>query len=148
MQAVSKSKPSDIKVGAPVDAVMKKTGNVADGNFQQRFESTIDCAALLAVRESASGREMQSGTAIYDRVTFALGKAKEYAQQAHIDSAQVKILYGEKTLDYFGLQEEDATGFLQQTSSKAHDCEMMLRQYEPSAQIQDAIQHAVKSSHQ
>lgn len=110
---------------------------------QQGFEQTIDCAALLAVHESAAKGQLESGSPTFDLISYALGKAQEYARAAGMETALVKIRYGEMTLGYFTRHEKDPAGFIRDTQGQADACAAALRQFEPGAQIQDALRTAV-----
>lgn len=128
--------PTDDKLATSIITTATPTKKTA----QQWLDETIECAALLANHESAEHGSMSEKTA--NLVSYALGKAQEYAVQVGLDKTQVKLLYDKKTLAYFMDYSADAPHHIALNHNKAALCETTLQTYEPDAQIRNSINKA------
>lgn len=115
---------------------------VSDKSPLQQMNEITDCAALLAVTESSISGELKADSAMFDLISYALGKSRELEQQAGLEAGAAKASYDEKTVAYF-MDRVAATAQARKTShKKVVSCEKMLREFEPGAQIQSTLDKA------
>jgi hypothetical protein len=115
---------------------------VAPPSIEQQMHEILNCAALLAVNETAVNGSLQEDSANYNLISYALGKAQELVLQMGIPKGESKTLYDEKTLAYFLSYSESPTAYLQQHASQLTVCEDQLLAFEPNAQIQNTLKKA------
>jgi len=105
-------------------------------------EDIIECAALMAVHIASEQGELKEGSKTQNLIGFGLGKAQELVQQQGGDVKSVRARYDQKIFSYFMQYSEDKTGRLNANAPLVRRCEERLSQYEPEAQIQQALDKA------